>query len=464
MSLIKHLQVFGSAWRAESKRRRGERTTYVEAEFLPAALEITENPPSPVGRAVLWIILLATATALAWSYLSRVDTVAVAEGRLVPTGRLRSVEAAEMGVVRAIDVREGQRVRAGQVLIALDPTIADADAGSARAELSTAALSRSRAKALLAFSAGGAAAFEPPQGADPLAVEAERQLVRARVREYQARRGGLQERRAAAAATVRLSEANIGKLEATIPLAAQQLQAYETLATKGYSSRLRMIQEQERAIALRQELQAERARRDEALAQVASIDRELAQTAEAFRGQAAQERAEAEAIVATRGEAVRKADQRQSLQTLAAPVSGVVQEVSITTLGEVAEPGKTLVTIVPDGESLVVEALVLNKDVGVLRPGAPVAIKLEAYPFTRFGTIEGVLEHVSPDSIVDERRGLVFPARVRLTGAPPRVNGREMRLSPGMAAVAEIVTGQRRVIEYLWSPIAKAASEAGRER
>ncbi|MDP3749266.1 MAG: HlyD family type I secretion periplasmic adaptor subunit [Phenylobacterium sp.] len=457
-----HLQVLVTAWRAESKRRKTAADAYVETQFLPAALEITETPPSPVGRAVLWVVMAAAATALAWSFLSEMDTVAVAEGRLVPAGRLRSVEAAEIGVIRAIAVREGQHVRAGQTLISLDPTMANADAGAARTELSTAALVRARANALLAFSAGRPANFIAPDGADPLAAAAERQLIGARIREYQARRGGVVERRAAGAATVRLTDANITKLEQTIPLASRQLEAYETLAAKGYSSRLRLIQEQERAVALRQELRAEQARRDEAIAQVASLNRELAQIAEAFAGQAAQERAEAEAIVATRGEAVRKTDQRQALQTLTAPVSGVVQEVSVTTLGEVAEVGQTLITIVPDGERLVLEALVLNKDIGTLQAGAQVAVKLEAYPFTRHGTLKGVLEQVSPDAIVDEKRGLVFPARIRLTGADA-TSRRAMRLSPGMAATAEIVTGRRRVIDYLWSPIAKTVTEAGRE-
>ncbi|WP_305674761.1 HlyD family type I secretion periplasmic adaptor subunit [Phenylobacterium sp.] len=287
--------------------------------------------------------------------------------------------------------------------------------------------------------------------------------IDASIREYQARRGGVLERRAAGAATVRLADANIAKLEQTIPLASRQREAYETLAAKGYSSKLRLIQEQERAVALRQELRAEQARRDEALAQVASLNRELAQIAEGFAGQAALERAEAEAIVATRGAAVRKTDQRQALQTLTAPVSGIVQEVSVTTLGQVAEVGQTLITIVPDGERLVLEGLVLNKDISALRADAAVAVKLEAYPFTRYGTLKGVLEHVSPDAVVDEKRGLVFPARIRLTGVGDATNSRTMRLSPGMAATAEIVTGRRRVIDYLWSPIAKSVSEAGRE-
>lgn len=193
------------------------------------------------------------------------------------------------------------------------------------------------------------------------------------------------------------------------------------------------------------------------------LAREEAQTREEFAGRAAQERAEAEGVVATRGEAVKKAAERQSLHRLLAPVSGFVQEFSVTTLGEVPEVGKPLITIVPDGEELVAEALLLNRDAGFVRAGMPAAMKLEAYPFTRYGTIKGSVEHVSPDATVDQKRGLVFPLRLKLTGWL-NVNGKAVTLTPGMQVTAEVVTGRRRVIDYLWSPVAKAAAEAGRER
>ena len=195
------------------------------------------------------------------------------------------------------------------------------------------------------------------------------------------------------------------------------------------------------------------------------LDRDMNQTAEVFRGEAAREKAEAESIVATRTEGLTKADQRQSLQRMMSPVSGTVNEVAVTTLGEVAEAGQALVTVVPEGEALVVEAFILNRDVGVVHRGARTIVKLEAYPFTRYGSLEGVVEHISPDSIVDEQRGLVFPARIRLTRTTLRLSsGEDTMLSPGMSATVEIVTGKRRVIDFLWSPVAKAVGTAGRER
>lgn len=465
MSLRKHLAVFREAWSEESHRRRSSVKDWREKEFLPAALEISETPPSPIGRMILWTIVAAALVALLWSIFSYVDVVAIAEGRLTPTGRLRSVEAPESGIVRLIAVREGEHVRAGQPLLELDPTIADADADTARVELATARLARARADAVLAFIASGRISLVAPEGADPAAIAAERQVVEARVREHQARLQGLDARRAGAEAAALTSAENVARYEETQPLARQQLTARQDLERRGYGARLRVLEQEERYITLSRELAAERFREREARAQIGLIARERTQAIEAFRGEAAREKAEAESIVATRAETVIKADRRQSLQNLTAPVSGTVNEVSVTTLGELAEAGQSLVTIVPDGEDLIVEALILNRDVGFVRPGARVVVKLEAYPFTRYGSLGGVLDHVSPDAIVDERRGLVFPARVRISSRNLRMGpGETVALQPGMAATAEIVTGRRRIIEFLLSPVARAIGTAGRER
>ena len=464
MSAARHIRAVGQAWVAEDRRRRVDRRRWTDTEFLPAALEVTETPPSPLGRMVLWLIIAAALGALTWACLSHVDTVSVAEGRLVPSGRLRTVEAADQGVIRAILVREGEHVTAGQALIELDPTMAEADAESAGTELSTAGLTRARDNALLSYAGGRSAAVAAPRGSEPLAVEAERQLVAARVAEYEAKRASLTQRRIGADATARSAQAEITKLERTLPLLKQQVDDQLGLERQGFGARQKILQQQAALITAQQDLESQRAKLAEARAQAASIDGEAAQARGQFIGQAAQERAEAEGVVATKGDAVRKAVQRRSLQRLAAPVSGVVQEVSVTTIGQVPEVGKPLITIVPDGEELVVEALMLNRDAGFVHAGDKAVVKLEAYPFTRYGTLEGVVEHVSPDATVDQQRGLVFPVRVRLTRKTLDVAGKPARLAAGMSAAVEVVTGQRRVIGYLWSPVAKAVREAGRER
>ena len=464
MSPFSSVSLLYNAWRDESQRRRDQAHKVRETEFLPAALEATETPPSPIGRSILWVVMFASTASLAWAFTSKIDTVAVAEGRLVPEGRLRTVEAAEQGVIRAIHVHEGAHVNKGDVLIELDPTLANADASSAKTELSTSALIKARDTALIAFAENGAADFSPPSGSDAGAAEAERQLIAARISEYEQKQAGLTERRSGAEASVRGAEAEIEKLRRTMPLLQEQVDNQNELEKQGFGARQKRLQVQQALITAQQDLAGQKAKKDEASAQIASIDREYAENRQSFVSRAAQEKAEAEGVVATRRDEVKKAAERRGRQTLVSPVSGTIQQVTVTTVGEAPEVGKPLVTIVADGEPLVVEALLLNRDAGFVRAGQKAAIKLDAYPFTRYGVLSGQVEHVSPDSTVDQQRGLVFPMRLRLAQKSIMVDGKLATLTAGMSVTAEVVTGRRRVIDYLWSPVAKAVGEAGRER
>jgi len=464
MNLMRHVQIFADSWRNESARRRISKRDWQNTDFLPAALEIAESPPSPAGRGVLWIIVAIAFVALIWATLSHVETVSIAEGRLVPSGRLRTVEAAQQGVIRAINVREGEHVTAGQSLVELDPTIANAQADSARTDLATAGLTRARDNALLSYSRGQSSSMTPPKGASPDAVDAERQLVGARIDEYLARRLSIQQRQAGAQATARAADAEINKLHRTLPLLKEALDLQEDLDRQGFGAKQKLLQQRQAFITAQSDVDAQFARKQEAVAQVASLGADLAQAREEFISKAAQERAEAEGVVATRGNVVREADQRTGMQVLRSPVSGTVQEIMVTNIGEVPEVGKPLITIVPDGEPLVVEALLLNQDAGFVHKGMSAVVKLEAYPFTRYGVLHGVVDRVSPDATVDQKRGLVFPVRLILNNSRLIIDGRPATLSPGMVASTEIITGSRRVIEFLWSPLAKAVQEAGRER
>jgi hemolysin D len=322
------------------------RTKWRETEFLPAALEVAETPPSPIGRTILWTIISAAAIAILWAFTAMIDTVAVAEGRLVPEGRLRSVETSEQGVIRAITVREGQHVETGQTLIELDPTVAQAEADTARSELSTSGLTEARDGALLNYMIGKPAIVVPPPNAEPAAVEAERQLVAARIEEYRAKVESIQQRRAGALASGEEADAEIGKLQRTLPMLREALNLQEGLERQGFGARQKLLQQQQAYVTAEQDLKVQIAKKAEAQAQVASISGEIAQAREEFISRTAQERAEAEGVVATRGNAVRAAMQKRGLQRLIAPVSGTVQEITVTNIGEVPEVGKPLITIV----------------------------------------------------------------------------------------------------------------------
>jgi hemolysin D len=275
--------------------------------------------------------------------------------------------------------------------------------------------------------------------------------------------------------------AQVAKIDATIPIAREQRTAREELDRKGYGARLVTLQAQERNVGLQYDRRVQREEINRARSELTLLSRERGQAEEEFRAQAATELSEAETAKSSRRETATKARERARLQTLTAPLDGTIVEVGVTTLGEGVEAGAPLMTLVPlfgeeGGQELVIEALVLNKDVGFIKVGHNAAVKLEAYPFTRYGYLKGRVDRIAADAVTDERRGLVFPVRIRVesqtlsrsrTGQSGEKSGNDgpaLALTPGMAASVEIATGDRRIIDFVLSPIAKATSEARRER
>lgn len=462
-SLKKHWQVLREAWRAESERRK-TKLKLEEKDFLPAALEILEKPASPVGRAVMWSIVALAVAALAWSILGFVDVVAVAEGRLIPRARVKVVQPLEIGVVRAIHVRDGQRVKRGQVLIELDPTVSGAEAEQARKALRVAEVNRARGRALMNHLSAGTSNFEAPDGVDLATSATQQSLIDALVREYEAKLANLRQQRNERQNDLAATGAQLSKLKSVHGLINQQVRAREPLVEKGWSPRLQFLELKERQVTFQKDIEIQKENLEKAKASIATLDSEIERTTAEFRKTVITDLAEAENQVNIQAQNLRKAEQRLQLQQLNAPVDGVVQQLAVHTLGGVVQPAQALLVVVPGSGELLVEAMVLNKDIGFVHAGQPVEVKLEAFPFTKHGVIHGVLEDVSTDAVQDEKRGLIYPARVTLKAQMIDVGGRNVPLGAGMQVSAEIKTGERRLIDYILSPIIKYRDESFRER
>lgn len=476
-ALTHHFEVLRESWRlqSESDAKAKPRSDH---EFLPAALEIMEKPPSPGLRWLLLSLCILFTIALGWSFIGKIDVVATASGKVIPTGSVKVIQPFELGYVRAIHVRNGEHVVAGQLLVELDPTLAGADADAASAGLLTSELQAARNAALIAHLAGRSAQFTPPVGTPPEVVQAQQQYVAATIAEYEAQRAGLAQRRAQHQADLAGAQAEIAKLERTLPLVDQQIAARQELTAKGYFSNLKLLEYQQLRVEHVQNLAVQRANAARARAQIAEIDADLQQLRGTFGRTALTQLVEGQDRSRVGREEVTKSARRREYQQLRAPVAGTVQQLAISTVGGVVQPAQPLMVIVPDNAQPVVEAQILNKDIGFIRVGQPVRVKLEAFPFTDYGIIPGVVETISRDAIDmnqsggqqrDEQgrpaqQGLVYAARIRLDKRTIRVGGRDQLVGPGLAVQAEIVTGQRRIIQYLLSPISKTLDEAGRER
>jgi hemolysin D len=455
-----------------------------ELEFLPAALEIIETPASPAGRAIAATIILFFVAALAWATFGWVDIIATAPGKIVPTGRSKVVQPFETGVVRAIHVQDGQAVKAGDVLVELDPTSNAADEKRLGRDLVQDQLDVARLEGLLA---DDPAQFAPPETAPAGLVATAQRQMEAQAAEQAAKLASLDRQSAQKDAERREAEASIAKIEATLPLLRSQRDIREHLLQNEYGSRLLYLQAEQQVVEQEHELIVQRHKRDEIGEAQAAIGRQRAQAEAEYRKGVLADLAKAESQANGHREDAVKATQRRQLQTLTAPVDGTVQQLAVHTLGGVVTPAQALLVVVPAESHLEIEAMVPNRDIGFVHEGETAEIKVDTFNFTRYGLLHGKVLSVSQDAITRDRprdksgmaaqmtgdsdtssepkgQELVYAARVSLDRMQMQVEGRLVDLAPGMAVTVEIKTGSRRVIEYLLSPLLRYKQASFRER
>ena len=456
--LSRYRAVLAAAWAARHELA-GPKRLADEAAFLPAALEIQETPVHPAPRRAAWAIMAFFTIALVWSVVGQVDIVAVAPGRIVVSDGTKVVQPLEAGIVKAIHVRDGDRVHAGQVLIELDPTTANADSLAVQGQVDAARAEAQRAQALLRALVGspGAGSAHPPQQWPDTQAQAEWTDISARLARLDAEIA----RRQAEGVTAREL---LSKLQTTLPLAQKREEDVVALATNGFidshagQDRIRERVEMERDLA------TQRARVAEVEAALAeSRQTRVALLAEARRVQS-DRLTKASLDLSQLQQQGAKATHRERITLLTSPVAGTVQQLAIRTTGGVVTAAQPLLVVVPDDADVTAEVTIENKDIGFVRVGQTAAVKLEAFNFTRYGTVPAVVTRVSADAVVDEKRGTVFGATLRFERRTVAVDGVEIPLSTGFNITAEVRTGTRQVIDYLLSPIQRSIHESGREK
>lgn len=435
-----------------------------ETAFLPAVLEVIERPVSPTARASAWVLMIGLVATIIWLVFGRIDVVATAQGKLIPTGNVKLIQSAGSGTVRAIYVQDGDRVRAGQPLLDMDPTLSGADLAQSQKALLSAELDVARNRSIANGLVGRGVDLAFAEQNSPRVIETQRSLVRAQLAEVEANVSSLQEARNSALADARAATAQIDRYSQTTPILDREIEAMNQLDAKGYAPGLRLLELQRQR---RQEVgdrQVAVEQRAKNLDDAAKIARQIVDVRETARRTVLADLSKSEADAILRHEDVVKAERRNTLQRLVAPVAGTVQQLVLHTIGGVVEPAKTLMVIVPADSRLEVEARVLNKDAGFVHEGQPVSVKIDAFPFTRFGMVPGHLRGMSRDAVVDAKTGATYAARIALDRTGIDVDGRQALLTPGMTVAADIRTGKRRIVSYLLSPLKGTISQAGRER
>lgn len=429
-----------------------------EAAFLPAALEIQESPPSPIGRLTLWTILTFFVLAITWAGISEIDIVSVAPGRIIPSGHSKIVQPLEIGTVTAIHVIDGQAVKTGEVLIELDRSSAQADVDRLRAEQDAVKREILRYQQLADWLVAGS----PPIEQQLRAVDDN--LLRRQWLEFSDRIDVLRRERDRQHAERQSAQHQVAKLEAVLPIVSRKARDQKGLADKQLLSEQQYLETEQERREIFHDLRAQKGRVDELGAAEQALDARIAYTRSEFHRQVLEGLDEARRRQSVTRQDLIKAETRIRAQTITAPVDGVVQQLAIHSVGAIVTPAQQLMVIVPAGGALEVEAVLENKDIGFVEIGQQAEIKIDTFPFTRYGTIAGEVVDLSSDAVADDRMGLVYKMRVSMNRSSVEVNGKEVDLQPGMTVAVEAKTGTRRMMEFFLSPLLRYAKESARER
>lgn len=467
LELLSHYRaIFRAAW-ARRDELAGPKRMLDEREFLPAAIALQETPPHPAPRRAAITICTLFAIAMLWACFGQIDIVAVAQGRIVVSQRSKTIQPLETSVVKAIHVKDGDRVGAGDLLIELDSTSTAADSARVAEERSAATSEALRSQSLLsALTKGGTPAVSPGSleslgSSDRASLQPQLQSEWADISAKLAKFAAEAARRNAEIST---AEQLVAKLLATLPLSRQRETDFKALTEQGFVANHASQDRTRERIELERDLTTAQARLQEARASLLETERgQSAYRAETLRN--LMDRGSQAGLKARQlTEEGTKADKRNELTRLIAPVAGTVQQLAVHTSGGVVTPAQVLLVLVPNDGEVTAEVLLENKDIGFVRDGQIAAVKLETFPYTRYGTVAAKVDSITADAVQDEKRGAIFPAILVLGESTINVDGKPIKLAPGMNLAAEIKTGRRRIIDYLLSPIQRHVDESLKER
>jgi len=433
-------------------------------EGIPARLE-----PTRAATLLLWTITGFFVVMLLWAGLSKVDEVATASGRVIPSRQLQIVSNLEGGIVKAIRVRPGQKVKAGEVLIELDKTMFTAELGKTSGSYDALV---ARAARLQAEVDGTPLHFPDGLAArSPTVVTTESAVYSAQMANLNTETSAANARLDQARRALGEAQANAAARAQEAELRARELAMVAPLVEKGIEPQIELVRAQSAAAQSREgrtsaDLGVKRSA--SAVTQAASEARKVRDT---FRATAVEQLTQARTELAGQGESLPALEDRVARTQLRAPIAGTVNRVLINTIGGTVRPGEPLIEIVPEGDTLVVEAQVRPADIAFIHLGQKAFIKLTAYDYSVYGGMEGKVERISPDATVNEKTGeSFFTIRVATQAANGKSgglrapDGRPLPIGVGMVAEVDLLGHKRSILSYMLTPVTKLSDNAFREK
>lgn len=462
-----------------------------DKEFLPAALAIIETPPSPVRIVFIWTICLLATASILWGFFGHIDIIAIAQGKIQPQGRVKTIQPLETGRVVAVRVENGQKVRAGDILVELDPAEAIADETASRSAHQSFLGERIRRKHALALAAGGRFSeigqIAWPAGVPEIVRRREERVLKADLQALSSNIQTIDAQLAQKASEEQRLETTIASQQTLVETLQQRVDMRKALFARGSTPKAALIDATEGLQTQLTTLVGQKGQLAEAKAAADVLKKERSKAIDQFTAENEQKLNEAERQIDELSQKAAKAHVRTGHMVLASPIDGRVSGLSVTTKNQVVASGEELMRIVPEDVGLEIECYAPNKDIGFIRIGQPAVIKVEAFPFTRYGALDGTVKKIAYDAIPEPDaqsiegnptktpksnamagaqrvQNLVFPVLVVSQRNAMDIDGTAIPLTPGMSVTVEIKTGKRRILEYLFSPLVETASRAMKER
>ena len=429
-------------------------------EFLPAALEIQRTPPSPLGRIIIFVIILFFILAFIWAWFGKIDIVATATGQIVPAGKSKVIQSFETASVEQILVKDGDRVKQGDLLIKLDTTSTQAEVTRIDKQLTQLKNDQVRIQSVLNNIKVNGNSISIPIDLDL----SNQLLLRQEVMRYRQQQEELEAIKSSYKAEMASAKAAQLKLKKILPITTKRLDSSKKLYKRALISEDQLLQAKQSYIEQTQDLNIETLRIESFNAQLKQVESQKSSLQSQTKQSLFEQLVETNKQIETLEQERIKAEKRLARYQIKAPIDGTIQQLATNTVGGVVTPAQELMVIVPKGQKLEVEAMLLNKDIGFVHENQSVEVKIDTFNFTKHGVIHAKVNNISKDAVQNEDLGLVFAMRLNIEKNDVYIDNQQVELSPGMQVTAEVKTGQRRIIEYLLTPLLRYQNESIRER
>ncbi|XXQ67417.1 HlyD family type I secretion periplasmic adaptor subunit [Neisseriaceae bacterium B1] len=466
--LTRYITIWRNVWAVRDKLDPPKRSAE-ELAFLPAHLELTDTPLSASPKWTARFIMAFALLALLWSWFGQIDIVATASGKTSSGSRSKTIQPLETAVVKAVHVHDGQYVKQGEILLDLEVVGSDSDVAQSEQALQAAQLSKLRYEAiLLAIDRNSlpridvtyAKSLNIPESD----IQAAQILAQNQYQAWLAQDEQLKSVLRGHQAELQSARAQEKKLVSVGTIENQKTADYQKLKVDNFISEHAYLEQESKSISNQNDLQSTRSQIQKVQAAIMQAEQNRILNTQNLKRDTLDSLRQVNEQIDQYNSQASKAKQRQKLLSIPSPVNGTVQELTTYTLGGVVQAAQKIMVVVPNDEKMEVEALVLNKDIGFVDAGQEVVIKIESFPYTRYGYITGKVKNISHDATTHQQLGLVYTALISLDKNTLNIDGKTVNLTAGMNVTAEIKTGKRRVLDYVLSPLKTKVDESFRER